>query len=171
MALLEARGAGESALEFVKGKARTKGDANTNQDFADSAIRGRRSLWTTYQVRFDFVTKLCSSVPADPALIEAWQKSRQPRVKPPGGKSIEEIQEEVVASLAEPEAEEQYSMLVFQRDNGSLVMRAATIRAHLKDCARVLSAQWIGKIQGERSFATKVLNGVYPDPMQWSERR
>ena len=122
-------------------------------------------LWACYRVRLFFTTQLCGQTPADPEIMKPWLESRQPRVKPVGGKSIDEIQEEVFASLADQQGEEeQLQMLVFQRHGGVCVMRAATIKAHLKDCARVLSAQYIGKIQGERAFSTRMANGVYPDP-------
>src|SRR5262249_8084729 len=122
-------------------------------------------LWTRYHARLVFFTKVCGSQPADPDLIKKWIEVRQPAVKPPGGKSIDEIQEEVFASL--PGEDEQYSMLVFARQNGGLVVRADTVRAHLKDCARVLSAQYTGRIKGERAFSTRVINGLYPDPQQY----
>jgi len=128
----------------------------------------RPVLWTRYRVRWEFLTALCSSTPADPEVISAWLKARQPRVKPAGALSIEEINEEVLASIerGEGEADQVYSMLVFQRHAGHIVMRAATVKAHIKDCARVLSAQFIGRIQGERAFSTRVINGVYPDERQ-----
>jgi hypothetical protein len=122
-------------------------------------------LWTSYRVRFDFLTSLCGSVPADPEVVAAWVRARTPRVKPPGALTIEEINAEVLASIerGEGEADESYSVLVFQRQDGACVMRAATVKAHIKDCARVLSAQFIGRIQGERAFSTRVINGVYVD--------
>ena len=120
-------------------------------------------MWTIYQVRWEFVTKLCASVPADPAIVEAWIDNRTPKVKPAGGKSIAEIKEEVFDTLAQPPAEEQFSMLVFQQQPSGLVVRASTIKAHIKDCARVLSNQYVDKIKGERAFSTRVINGVYPD--------
>jgi len=63
----------------------------------------------------------------------------------------------------EGEADQTFSMLVFQRHGGGLVQRASTIKAHIKDCARVLSNQFISYIKGERAFSTRVINGVYPD--------
>lgn len=122
-------------------------------------------LWAYYRVRWTFLTKLCASVPADPDIVKAWINARQPRVKPAGALSIEEINEEVLASIerGEGEPDQSFSMLVFQRDQGCLVMRAATVKAHIKDCARVLSAQFIGRIQNERAFSTRVTNGVYLD--------
>lgn len=124
-----------------------------------------KSLWMTYDVRWDFLTKLCGSVPADPEIIEAWVKARAPKVRPAGARSIDEIQEEVFATIAAGDAEDkpEYSVLVFQRHEGVLCMRASTIRAHLKDCARVLSAQYMPKVKGERAFSTRVINGLYPD--------
>jgi len=122
-------------------------------------------LWAHYRVRWTFLTKLCSSVPADPAIIQKWLKAREPLVKPAGALSIEEINEEVLASIERGggEADQSFSMLVFQREHGTLVMRSATVKAHLKDCARVLSAQYIGRIANERAFSTRVTNGVYLD--------
>ena len=106
-------------------------------------------LWTHYFVRWTFLTKLCGSVPADPDLIRAWLDARQPRVKPAGALSIEEINEEVLASIerGEGEASEEYSMLVFQRlggaqnDGTAVMLRSNTIRAHMKDCGYQLSGQ------------------------------
>lgn len=122
-------------------------------------------MWTIYRVRWDFLTKLCGSVPADPDLVRIWITTRRPRVRPPGGKSLDEINEEVLNTLARGEEfdESACNILTFQRLNEQCVMRAATIRAHLKDCARVLSNQYVGSIQGERAFSTRVINGVYPD--------
>jgi len=58
-------------------------------------------------------------------------------------------------------------MLVFQRHEGSLAMRAATVKAHMKDCARVLSNQYIGRIENERAFSTRVANGAYLEKSQY----
>src|SRR5262245_46558583 len=127
------------------------------------------ALWTLYRVRLSFMTNLCASVPADPEVIQKWLEARKARVRPAGSLSINEINEEVLASLerGEGEPDQDYQMLVFQRQNGALVMRAGTIRAHLKDCARVLSNQFVGRIQGERAFSTRVINGVYIDEHQY----
>jgi hypothetical protein len=125
-------------------------------------------IWTKYRVSLNFITKLCASVPADSNLIQKWLETRQPKVKAPGGRSIDEINEEVLASL--PEGEEAVSGLVFQRANwngAGLVVRAATIRAHMKDCSRIISSHYVGKIEGERSFAVKVKNCVYHDETEY----
>jgi hypothetical protein len=124
--------------------------------------------WATYRLRLDFMTSLCASVPANPELIAKWLAARQPRVRPPGGKSIDEINEEVFATLPELE-EPEPALLIFQRNptNGSnLVIRAATLRAHMKDCAGVISRSE-GKIEGESSFAVKVKNYLYHDPKDY----
>jgi hypothetical protein len=127
------------------------------------------NIWTTYRVRWDGLTKLCGSVPADPELVKAWVEARKPMVRPAGAKSIDEIREEVFETIAAGDADDlpEASLLVFQRHEGGLVVRAATLRAHLKDCARVISAQYMAKIKGERAFSTRVLNGCYPDERQY----
>jgi hypothetical protein len=126
-------------------------------------------LWTYYRVTFRFLTKLCGSVPANPEIVKKWLEAREPEVRPAGSLSIEEINEEVLASIQRGEGEpsQEYALLTFQRNAGVIVMRAATVRAHTKDCARVLSAQFIGYFRGERSFATRVVNGVYHDEQQY----
>lgn len=132
---------------------------------ATASVSPLPPLWTLYRVRWTFLTRLCSSVPADPEIVKNWIEAREPRVKPAGALSIEEINEEVLASIerGEGEADQSFSMLVFQRHHGALVMRAATVKAHLKDCSRVLSVQYIGRIENERAFSTRVANGVYLD--------
>ncbi len=126
------------------------------------------TLWTRYLVRWTFLTSLCASVPANPEIVKAWLDAWKPTTKPAGALSIEEINEEVIASLERgDDAPPEFSMLVFQRHNGVLVMRSGTVRAHIKDCARVLSAQFIGRVEKERAFSTRVINGVYPDKSQY----
>lgn len=124
------------------------------------------SIWIEYDVTWNFLSYLCGQTPADPEIIGPWLEARQPKVKPPEGKSMEEINAEVMDTIERAE-EEQFSKLVFQRVDGHLVMRAATVRAHLKDCARVLSAQYVARIQGERAFSTRVINGVYLDERKY----
>jgi archaellum component FlaF (FlaF/FlaG flagellin family) len=124
-------------------------------------------IWTIYRVQWDFITQLCGSVPSSKDLVDDWVNARKPKAQPPGTKTIDEIQEEVFETLDNAE-EPSYSKLVFQRnERGEIVMRAATVRAHIKDCARVISGQYVGKIQGERSFATRIINGVYVDEEQY----
>lgn len=127
------------------------------------------SLWTYYKVRWEFLTRLCGQVPADPELVQKFLESRKPSVKPAGGRSIQEINEEVVSTLEREfaESDEQFNVLQFQRQNGVCVFRHGTIKAHIKDCGRQLSTLLIGKIQGEKSFAVRVVNGVYPDEHQY----
>jgi hypothetical protein len=127
------------------------------------------SIWQHFHVRWEFLTKLCGSVPADPEMIQKWIDARRPKVKAAGARSIEEINQEVLSTIEAGalDDEPEYSQLVFQRVDGLLVMRYSTVRAHLKDCARVLSAQYIGRIQGERAFSTRVVNGVYLDERQY----
>lgn len=136
-----------------------------------SPEKEKKSLFSHYQIEWTFLTSLCSSVPANPDIVQAWLKAREPRVRPAGGKSIGDIQEEVAATIiSEPEEraeQEQRSFLVFQRFNDDLVMRAATVRAHIKDCARIISREHVGKIKGEASFSTRIINCVYHDERQY----
>ena len=124
-------------------------------------------MWTRIDVTWEFVTPLCASTPSDPDLIKAWLEARRPAIKPPDARSIQDVAEEVIGALPDVPAEET-KLLVFPRINGVLSARLATMRAHLKDCATVLSSLYVGKIKGERSFAVKVKNALYwPPETEW----
>lgn len=131
-------------------------------------------MWTEYEIEWRFVTKLCGSIPADPDIQRKWLESRRPKNKPAGARSIDELAEEVAATTPTVEEEEEERLSVFQRVEGGLVMRASTIRAHFKDCGRVLSSIYYGKpgkaekgAESERSFAVRVLNALYYPPANY----
>jgi len=123
-------------------------------------------MWTRYRVRWDFLTQLCGSVPADPEIVKKWLEQRQPTVKPPGARSMDEINEEVFDSLARGEEfdEKSCNILTFQRDKGVCCVRASTIKAHLKDKVRKLAQYHVGRIEGEKAFSTTFIDCVYLDP-------
>jgi hypothetical protein len=118
-------------------------------------------MWTTYNVRWEFITQLCASVPGQSKLIEGWLAARAPSARPPQSKSLDEIASEVIETLATPEEEPEKTTLIFQRVNGVLAVRMATIKAHLKDCSYQLQTYTAGYVQGDKSLRTKVANGVY----------
>jgi hypothetical protein len=125
-------------------------------------------MWSKFDVEMKFITKLAASLPADPDLQKKWLESRAPKVRPPDSKSIDEIAAEVAETTPEFDDEEDRGFYVFQRLEGGLVLRMATIRAHIKDCARVLSSLYVGRVEKEKSFAVKVVNAVYyPPQVYW----
>jgi len=121
-------------------------------------------MWITYEVKMKFVERLCGSTPINPELITGWLEARKPRVRPPGSKTIEEVAEEVMTTIAtengnrESEEIEQKVTLGFQSVDNRLVMRGGTLKAHIKDCGRILSSLYIGKIEGQRSLAVRLIN-------------
>ena len=144
------------------------------------------SLWNYYRVTFRFLTKLCASVPGNPELVKTYfavKAAKAAKLKTPlatGGQTFVAIEEEVLETL--PDTEETMSALVFQRAalEGSsekvLVQRVGTVRAHLKDCSRQLSAQFSEGIPAEKGtkaeelkakFSTRVLRGVYYDETKY----
>lgn len=126
-------------------------------------------LWQQYKVTWTFKTKLCGSFPLAKDMISPWLEARKPGVKPEGGRTIQELASEAVATLERVEEEnialEERTTLGFQRNDDYLVMRGGTIKAHIKDCARMLSSfsEKPVKGSGERSFAVRALNCLYPD--------
>lgn len=139
------------------------------KDMTKAKLPAPKDMWALYRVRWHFLTRLVWQTPTDPEIVHRWLKAREPAVRPPGSRSIDEINEEVIASLerGDGEAPTDYSTLVFQRDEGRLSYRSSTIKAHIKDCSRVLSNQFVGHIDKERAFSTRVANGVYQDERQY----
>ncbi|MGH7377493.1 MAG: hypothetical protein ACREKK_08760 [Candidatus Methylomirabilales bacterium] len=123
-----------------------------------------KPLWKDYSVTWQFLGLLCGSVPQDPDLVRKWLESRRPKAKPPQARSLEDVQREVLETVAEPEVDPEISVVGFQRFNGVLVLRAGTIRSHLKEAARALSVHVVGKVEGERSFGHRFQVCVYPPP-------
>lgn len=135
------------------------------------------ALWQRYEVTMDFVTKLCASVPGDSEMIAKWLESRAPKVRPAQSRGLDEIQAEVLETIAAGRSEGEggdgepdFVPLVFQRVNGVLMVRLATIvRGHLKDCAYQVQTYLAGAVEGEKSFSVRFKNAVYfpaqPDPL------
>lgn len=137
-------------------------------------MRELGDMWTRYDVEWRFVCRLCGSVPANPDLQKIWLESRQPKTRPEEGRGLEELGEEVEGSTEEVQSEEQ-GLYVFQRQHveglDGLVMRAGTVRAHIKECSRTLSGMYFKKVEkgsGDKSFAVRALNAVYyPVEQYW----
>jgi hypothetical protein len=102
-------------------------------------------------------------MPADPEYEKTCGAEGMRKKRPPDSKSIQEVSEEVLATTPD---DVEPSLHIFQRLEGGLVMRMGTIRAHFKDCARVLSG-YSGKLEGEKSFSVKILNSLYYPPEQY----
>ena len=122
-------------------------------------------MWKKYEITLNFIGRLCGSVPANKEVIQSWLESRQPNSKPPSGKSLTAIAEEVINKIPDLDEENQEiskkTLVVFETVENKLAVRAATLRAHLKDCAGQIQNQFVGKIKGERNFTTKIKNGLY----------
>lgn len=132
--------------------------------------RPERPVWVEYEIGWHFPWMLCGGVPQNPDIVKDWLTSRMPTAKPAEAKEISEIQEEVFDTLSAPTEERGLSINGFQKapgflsyDDPCLVMRASTIRAHLKDCARAVSRYIAGRVEGEAAFSTRFINCVYPD--------
>lgn len=130
------------------------------------APTGFGGVFVRYKLRMQFLNRLCGGIPNKKELIQPWLDSRKPKAIPPGGKSITEIQEEVLKTIAEQEPIE-FTSNVFQQVDGCLVVRTDNVRAHMKDCARVLSSKYIGKLEGEAAFSSRIIDCVYPEKHQY----
>lgn len=123
------------------------------------------AMWLPHKVTFNFIGRLCGSVPANKDILKTWLDSRKPSVAPPSGKTIAEIAEEVINRLPDMGEESnevvERTLNVFEQFEGKLAVRAATLRAHIKDCTSQVQNQLVGRIKNERNFTTRVKNGLY----------
>lgn len=121
-------------------------------------------MFEMYKLRMEFTERLCGSVPLSDKAIEDWLKSRAPKTQPEKGPSLKEIAQEVRDTVMEEEEtvdKEQLISLGFQQQDGELVLRAGTLKAHIKDCALQL---YRAKTITVKSFRSKVANWVYVAP-------
>lgn len=126
-------------------------------------------MFTTFDIRWDFLTQLCASVPGESDMVRKWLEARSPSVRPPQSKSLDEVAQEVIETItdeAEAETNAPPATLVFQRiphdgHPAVLAVRLATIKAHLKDSAFQLQRFVSGAVIGESGLRVKVANGVY----------
>lgn len=122
--------------------------------------------WKRYKVTWNFTNRLCGSTPLQADMISGWLEARKPATKPAEARTMEEITKEAIDSVAVAEEEkvekEERTTLGFQRNDDVLVMRGGTIRAHIKDCATVISGfAKDERAQGDRSFSVKAKNCIY----------
>jgi len=110
-------------------------------------------MWQTIKARMDFTERLCGSVPQSKEIVNVWLDSRKPKVKSPDGKSLKEIEEEVLATI---EQDEERTTLGFQSDDQGFFVRGGTVKAHLKDCANQIK-----DIMRIKAFRAKIANKLY----------
>jgi hypothetical protein len=124
------------------------------------------NLWQKYKVIWTFKNRLCGSFPENKDMISPWLEARKPANKPEGGRDMAEIEAEAIKSIEQENEEKvERTTLGFQRNDDFLVMRGGTIKAHIKDCARVLSSfgEKPQKGSGLRSLAVRATNCIYPE--------
>lgn len=112
-------------------------------------------MWQYAKVEMDFEYRLCGSQPLNKEIVGPWLESRMPKEKPEGGKSIEEIKEEVLASI---DGVQDKITLGFQSNDGGLFVRSGTIKSHLKDCANQIKDTFKPEI---KAFRSKVANKLF----------
>ena len=120
-------------------------------------------MWQKVKVTLKFENKLCGSVPIDPNMIEPWLAARMPASKPNGARSMNDLRAEVMTTTMVEEENREIAdriTLGFQKMDGGLVMRGGTVKAHLKDCSRIVTSMIVGKVKGERTLSQRVVNCI-----------
>lgn len=123
-------------------------------------------MWIEHLIEWRFLGQLRGTLPMQEQLWRDWfDKHLLDRIRPPAHKTSVEMQEEVYGAIVEAGTalaeEEKRGLVGFPKMDGHLVVGGYTIRSHFKDCARVISRFLVGRLKGESSFATKMVNGLY----------
>lgn len=127
-------------------------------------------MFDLYELKMEFEEKLCGSVPLSGDLIGKWLEARAPNEKTGEGKSLDEIEKEVrdTTSYYKQEVfgedlpeDEKAVALGFQMVDGEFVLRAGTVKAHIKDCALQLSRSKTVKVV---AFRSKIANWLHVEP-------
>ena len=124
-------------------------------------------MFRLYRVEWQFVGRLCGSVPQSKELIRPWLEARAPEKKPETGPSLDELEAQIAATIAQEDVAEvedveekvQRVTLGFQRDENGLWIWGGNPRAHIKDCAQQLAT--LLKASGDTNFKAKVANRCY----------
>lgn len=124
-------------------------------------------MFKLYEVEWQFVGRLCGSVPQTRELIRPWLEARAPDKRPDTGPSLDELEAQIAATVATEDAEQeedaeekvQRITLGFQKDETGLFIWGGNPRAHIKDCAQQLATLFKGK--GDTNFKAKVANRCY----------
>lgn len=149
-----------------------------------AVVRPERTglVWKNYQVMFTFVTPIYGGFPASEDVLQAFiaKKMKDGAIRPirvvRGDDGVAEVKEELtldekreqviasaLSSVPETKEEEvERRTLVFRRNmHGHLMVVAGSLRAHVKDCARVLSTMVMTRGDGEKSLNIRATNGLY----------
>lgn len=145
----------------------------TGKAKAETGVTGLK--WDVFLLRMQFEGRIMGAVPMERQIVKGWLETKAPTHAPEGARPLDELAAEVEQSTAwvddveetestreDPEGMKRVTS-VFQKhpEKGYLAVRAGTIRAHLKDCARQL---FQAKQVNVPVFRSKVANFVYVKP-------
>ena len=131
-------------------------------------------MWIEYPLTLRFVTPLCGGVPRHDDVVRPWIEARaatEAKLRTmPDAKELDEVVAEHVETIDKlDDAIEEAIAKVwvgFSRDETGLFVRAANVRAHLKDCAQVLgrgmkSATPPNGCKAIKQFKAKLTDALY----------
>lgn len=111
-------------------------------------------MFRKYRVTWKFRNEFAAGIPENPEALLAFLEARAPERRPEDAIPLEELAEQVAQEIHQPSTEREAALTTtFKEKNGALVYEARGVKAHIKDCASVLS-----KMLGITAFKAKVAN-------------
>lgn len=126
------------------------------------------SMFKKYRVTVDFINQFAAGIPEDPNKLLDFLDSKKPSKEPENAIPLEDLAETIEEQLLEPleETGEEAMTTTFKQFDGKIAYEARCVKSHLKDCAFILSRNYLEK----RGLKTAVANRIqiYPDMLPLS---
>ncbi len=119
-------------------------------------------MFKKYKISLNFENQFAAGIPEDPSRLLDFLDARAPTKVPEDAVPIEDLAE-IVADQTLPSddsSEEAAMTTTFKQQDGTLVYEARCIKAHFKDCAFILSKNFLEK----RGLKTAVANRIQVGP-------
>lgn len=117
-------------------------------------------MFKEYGVTINFRNQFAAGIPKDPEALLKFLEVRAPERKPEDAIPLEEMAEEIAEHLPAAEDAQAAITTTFKMVDGCLVYEARNIKAHIKDCASILS-KGVEKVRGLKSA---VANRIQVEP-------
>jgi len=121
-----------------------------------------KSMFKEYRVKILFEHQFAAGIPEDPNRLLDFLDARTPTKEPEDAIPLDDLAEIISDQIlpSNDSSEEAAMTTTFKTQDGDLVYEARCVKAHLKDCAFILSKNYLEK----RGLKTAVANRIQVNP-------
>jgi len=120
------------------------------------------SMFKKYKIKVDFHNQFAAGIPEDPDRLLDFLDAKKPTKEPEDAIPLEDLAEMIEGQTLESDdsSEEAAMTTTFKQKDGVLCYESRCIKAHLKDCAFILSKNFLER----RGLKTTVANRIQVGP-------